>query len=249
MSRRSQPTHQQTSRRPYPTAHVHTTTAVRARRGQAKFWSVLAESQTFIRRSIGIAVSVRSAHPVCPASAWPGRRARDSASPSATELLWRVDARDADPGGLVVEPCRAGRAAGLPNLITLSRSLAGGSGRPGNISQTVPGALLAFSGHGGGVLPVDAVDDQVGVQRIVAVQPGPAGGGQDRCGRRVSIHLSWNRRYTESRSAVRELVGRRSSNLTLYRGMAYRRALVVPIDLREPSGSRRPAQPCRRRTA
>ncbi len=218
MSRRSQPTHQQTSRRPYPTAHVHTTTAVRARRGQAKFWSVLAESQTFIRRSIGIAVSVRSAHPVCPPSAWPGRRARDSASPSATELLWRVCA-GCGSWRVVAEPCRAGRAAGLPNVITLSRSLAGGSGRQ-NISRTVPGALLEFSDHGGGVLSVDAVDDQVGVQRIVAVQPGPAGGGQDRCGRRVSIHLSWNRCYTESRSAVRELVGRRLSNLTLYRGMA-----------------------------
>jgi hypothetical protein len=34
------------------------------------------------------------------------------------------------------------------------------------------GAALEFSDHGGGARPVDAVDHQVGVQRIVAVQPG-----------------------------------------------------------------------------
>jgi hypothetical protein len=31
---------------------------------------------------------------------------------------------------------------------------------------------LKFSDHSGGAWPEDAVDDQVGVQRIVAVQPG-----------------------------------------------------------------------------
>jgi hypothetical protein len=35
-----------------------------------------------------------------------------------------------------------------------------------------PSAALEFSDHGGGARPVDAVDDKVGVERIVAVQPG-----------------------------------------------------------------------------
>ena len=50
-------------------------------------------------------------------------------------------------------------------------------------------AALEFADHGGGARPVDAVDDQVGVQRIVAVQPGlqqpdkivAVAGSQDNC--------------------------------------------------------------------
>ena len=35
-----------------------------------------------------------------------------------------------------------------------------------------PGAALEFSDHGGGAPPVNAVDHQIGVQRIITIQPG-----------------------------------------------------------------------------
>jgi hypothetical protein len=42
----------------------------------------------------------------------------------------------------------------------------------GDAVDLKPSAALEFSDHGGGARPVDAVDNQVGVQRMVAIQPG-----------------------------------------------------------------------------
>jgi hypothetical protein len=42
----------------------------------------------------------------------------------------------------------------------------------GDAVDLKPGAALEFSDNAGGARPVDAVDHQVGVQRIIAIQPG-----------------------------------------------------------------------------
>jgi hypothetical protein len=44
--------------------------------------------------------------------------------------------------------------------------------RAGDAVALKPGAALEFSDYGSGARPVDAVDYQVGVQRIIAIQPG-----------------------------------------------------------------------------
>ena len=44
--------------------------------------------------------------------------------------------------------------------------------RTGDAVDYQPGAALEFPDDGGGARPVDAVDHKVGVQRIIAVQPG-----------------------------------------------------------------------------
>jgi hypothetical protein len=42
----------------------------------------------------------------------------------------------------------------------------------GDAVDLKPGAALEFPDYGRGARPVDAVDHQVGVQRIIAIQPG-----------------------------------------------------------------------------